>query len=646
MLFFYLERKDISFSKYSILEIGFIVLTLIYIISIFMAANRSLAIQEALKYINYLLILTMTKRLINSTSKTITTLVTLLTAGVFVVLIGIGSALETFHYEGAFVGGMMSSTFQYHNTFGAYCLSILFIGYMLLGKFQNKARYFIGISTFLLFFGLVISYSRGAWVLVPLIGFVYYLLTPLQYKKTFVSELIGNIAGIAVIINPFTRILEETNKSEGWLWILVGIVISLAVSYVIEKALDKLNIKERVFNVVIPILALGIPAIGLLFKNSILGFLPDALSLRLGSISLSTETVTERTVFYKNAFQIVKDYPILGTGGGGWSTLYPSYQSYAYVSSQTHNYYMQLWIEIGTIGIIVFAAIILLYLYQFFRSYKLCEDDRTKALLVAIFTAVLSILAHSTIDFNFALSAVAILVWGLIGLQLAIGHPGDEIKIAVGKKVSYLILGLSLILLANSTTNYLAYNAVGQGIKHMQAKQVSKGVQQFKKATILDPFKPEYLADYANITNGIAVQNKDQSAIEASIKRMDRAVQLGRYDKVILTNATGFYFKNKAIDKAIATMNQLEEHFPLGSETYENKTSLYVVVAKHYIQIGKKEEAEKLLQYVVEVDNIIHLLNQKISETVKMNNMVRFVEITQQTQENIKEAKELLKQFS
>lgn len=642
IVYFYFQRKEESHHQYGMIELCFIVLTILYGLSFFIAANRDLAQQESLKYINYLIILTMAKRLINSPGKMKITLAILLSAGVAVVLIGVGTALETFHYEGAFVGGMMNSTFQYHNTFGIYCLSVLFIGYMLSGKYSGKAGILPRISTFIMFFGLLLSYSRGAWVLIPLMALLYYILMPIDYKKLLIAEFIGNVLAVAVVVNPFIKILEHPNKTLGWVWLLVGVGISLAISYGIEILLNKLELKERIYNYFLPVGALGIPLVGLLFKDKILGLLPNDLAQRMATISLGTETVTERTVFYKDAFNIIKDYPLLGAGGGGWGTLYPTYQSYAYVSSQTHNYYMQLWIEIGTIGIVVLAVLLLMYAAQSYKTYRCCEDIEIKAFLVSIFIAVTTIFVHSAIDFNFALSAVAIYVWTMVGMQLSIGKPYIEINNKLTRSISYILLLLSIILFGIATMNYLAFDAVSQGIEYMKTNQTDNGIVHLRKAAKLAPLRSDYLADYANISNYLATQNNDQEGIKKSIKEMDRAVLLGRYDKTILTSAAGFYFRNQEIDKAMDAIHQLEEHFPLVSETYENKTSLYVVAAKHYLEIGKNEEARTLLEQVLEVENTINVLNQRITETVKINSMVKFVEITQQTQNNIEEARALL----
>lgn len=60
---------------------------------------------------------------------------------------------------------------------------------------------------------------------------------------------------------------------------------------------------------------------------------------RLENINFQQHSVLERITFYKDAMKVVKDYPIIGTGGGGWSSLYEQYQNNPYISRQVHNFF-------------------------------------------------------------------------------------------------------------------------------------------------------------------------------------------------------------------------------------------------------------------------------------------------------------------
>src|SRR5690606_30831287 len=102
---------------------------------------------------------------------------------------------------------------------------------------------------------------------------------------------------------------------------------------------------------------------------------------RLQNISLNEHSSQARIAFYKDAFKVIKDYPILGTGGGGWLTLYQMYQSYLYWTTQAHNYFLQMWIEVGTVGLGLFIASILVLVYKLFKLYRATESENKRILL-------------------------------------------------------------------------------------------------------------------------------------------------------------------------------------------------------------------------------------------------------------------------
>lgn len=646
LIYCLMTRNKDTHKKYSWVEVGLLALSGVYIVSTFTAVNTNLSIQETLKYINYLCIIVLSKRLIDNQRKRKIALTTLVIAGVFVVFIGLGTALDAFHYRDAFVDGMMNSTFQYHNTFGAYCLAILFLAYMLLNEYQGKAKYFVRTATFLLFLGCILSYSRGAWVVMPFVGFMYYLLVSKAYKIGFMSDFIGNLLGVMVIIKPLTTSFEAVNKTSGWLWVFIGMIVSVGVSLLIEKLLTKLDLQEKIYNLGIPVVALIIPIVGLLFKNTLLGMLPANLAQRLGSISLGTETVTERTVFYKDALNIIKDYPIFGSGGGGWSTLYRAYQTYGYSSTQAHNYYMQLWIEIGTVGLIIFIGILLAYIYHAFKTYRSCEEPSAKATYAAMFTVVMTILIHSAIDFDLTYSSIGIIMWSIIGMQLAMGESFEIGEKKAGVRIPYVAPVFVGMLLIVSMINGAASHSAKQAVYAIQQNKIEEGIAHFKRASSIAPFDPTYATDYANLLNKVAYQTKDENQLQEAIHSMDKAVEQGKYDFEILTNAARFYLRNDKIEKASQVMKNLEKYHPLNSNTYENKAGYLLTVAEIYTKKGEKEKAKELLKEIIEISNKANKLNGEIKSKVAINNMVRFVEIRPKTQAYIDKAKGMLEELN
>src|SRR5690606_19529806 len=136
---------------------------------------------------------------------------------------------------------------------------------------------------------------------------------------------------------------------------------------------------------------------------------------RFNSITTGETSLTRRITFTRDGLEIVKDSSVLGVGGEGWKTLYQSYQSEPYTSTLAHNFFLQLWIEIGFIGLFLIIAILLLLTIFLFRTIRSTDDDSFKLLLVGLYITMFTMLLHAFVDFDMSLAGYAIVLWAIIG---------------------------------------------------------------------------------------------------------------------------------------------------------------------------------------------------------------------------------------
>ncbi|UUZ86673.1 O-antigen ligase family protein [Paenibacillus sp. P26] len=60
-----------------------------------------------------------------------------------------------------------------------------------------------------------------------------------------------------------------------------------------------------------------------------------------------------------------------GRGGGGWSMLLPHYRSQDYYVKYVHNHYLQILLDTGLPGFILFSAILGIFATAVWKSRKL-----------------------------------------------------------------------------------------------------------------------------------------------------------------------------------------------------------------------------------------------------------------------------------
>jgi O-antigen ligase len=118
-----------------------------------------------------------------------------------------------------------------------------------------------------------------------------------------------------------------------------------------------------------------------------------------------TFSLQKRLIYWQNALSVILRHPFRGIGLG----------NFPFIQSQfAHNSYLQIWAEIGFLGIIGFLG----FIYKSLKTIqlkKLIADKLYAGLLIAI----LSFLIHNLVDFSFFIPEVSIFWWIFIALFLS-----------------------------------------------------------------------------------------------------------------------------------------------------------------------------------------------------------------------------------
>jgi O-antigen ligase len=181
-------------------------------------------------------------------------------------------------------------------------------------------------------------------------------------------------------------------------------------------------------------------------KRVILGLVAGLVAV--GLIVLSSTTVVERistvtqegvepnlgarVVVWGRTVDIIRDYPVLGTGPGTFSTIFTQYQppGFSTVFTMAHNDYLQFISETG-LPLIGVMAWMLIGLYKK-ASKKLENPSRlVRGITIGAGGGITAVLAHSFVDFDLHIPASVILLVILVGLVVNSSrhgtyHPGSS----------------------------------------------------------------------------------------------------------------------------------------------------------------------------------------------------------------------------
>lgn len=127
--------------------------------------------------------------------------------------------------------------------------------------------------------------------------------------------------------------------------------------------------------------------------------------------------VEERFSTYDQAIELIKDHPIIGNGIGNFgphtnrSPHHMPTEGWAIVN----NEFLELWAEIGILGLASFVAIILIIILRTIKSISLGKDPYLKTILLGLLIAFLGIMAqYQTFSILYILH-----IWFLVGLIVA-----------------------------------------------------------------------------------------------------------------------------------------------------------------------------------------------------------------------------------
>jgi len=125
-----------------------------------------------------------------------------------------------------------------------------------------------------------------------------------------------------------------------------------------------------------------------------------------------------RSYFWKEAIAIIKDYPLFGSGLNTYSKMGRKYTMGW--GGYPHNCFIQMAAEIGTLGVILFFAVIFnLYKYVFI-NIKLINDKTLKYLLIGFSSGLVGFLIHGAMDTNLYSVQLANFFWLIMAVIVAI----------------------------------------------------------------------------------------------------------------------------------------------------------------------------------------------------------------------------------
>ncbi len=169
-----------------------------------------------------------------------------------------------------------------------------------------------------------------------------------------------------------------------------------------------------------PIFILGLA----LLWGALIGL--DAVISRFFAVS---EGFKNRWEIWANTLQIIKDFPLMGSGLGTFTQVFPAYRSFHIEGLVTHaeNDFLQLASEGGLVGM---GLLTIAFLFLFYRAFsgirKLSPEDSRRYIGIGGLVGILALLIHSNVERNIQVPANGFLFLVILALVLKISTQKRE----------------------------------------------------------------------------------------------------------------------------------------------------------------------------------------------------------------------------
>ena len=417
----------------------------------------------------------------------------------------------------------LTSTLGQKNWISNYIAMVfpVIFSFFLLQK-QKKVRTIYYILLSILYINIMICQSRGIWI------------------SIFVSVIVG-----FYFIYKF-KLFKSFRENRKWLIFLILTFLVITVIYSTDNPLNKST--ETVIH-------------------------RAATTFDKNDLSINT-----RLLIWNNTLNMIKDHPWLGSGIGTFKLNYQSYQAdylqenpgyikYWIKAGEAHNEYLQIWAELGIIGLGMFILIIYFYYQSVLKFFKKEKNDQKQLIVLGMLIGATCFLIHCLFCFPLHVPALGAAFFMLIGLNIrfTLGFDLDAEKQSgkILKKINFKnskIVKAIIIVLLLVITVFLINNMV---------------------------IRP-YFAELYYFRGMLLNLNYD---FENSLPVLKKAVDLDAHNGRIVHALGATYYNLNRYDEAIDCFNRAKK--------YEIDKYTFYLSGLSYFSKGMYYEAEKEFKYAI-----------------------------------------------
>ena len=228
--------------------------------------------------------------------------------------------------------------------------------------------------------------------------------------------------------------------------------------------------------------------------------LPDFIADRIQGL-WANQNAIQRTVFFVDGMKIFRQHPVLGSGVGAFETALTSVQDFYYVTRYVHNHYIQILLENGLPGLLLFAGGLLSLAVLLWRRRRDQDGSALSWAYPALWAALTMVAAHSAVEVSMSNITFLTYAYTIFGLILVVcpekeaepQQAEQPVRKKKGKDVQKNVRPNGVRWVCAAFPIVFAFticlNIVARTIATAPVANVDDAFSQFERAATIDPYE-------------------------------------------------------------------------------------------------------------------------------------------------------------
>jgi hypothetical protein len=317
--------------------------------------------------------------------------------------------------------------------------------------------------------------------------------------------------------------------------------------------------------------------------------------------SIKNNPMVLRTLNWGISIEMIKDHPWIGRGLDTFGLIYPSYQrGDVNVVHHAHNTYLQLGVEMGIIGALIFLWFACWWFWCSVRIIKATKDRKLMVWAGALLTAGMAFFIHHAFDFEFYMPSVTLLGFAVLGLAISVQKKDAAYRVIIKKRKNlYTLIGFSVTIAVSLLILRPFYGQIHfQKAKNLLNSDrpyfagrppfMDEAARELKKAIHLDPRNSEYRHRY-----GVLLVQKF-SRVQDGIVEVQEAIRLSPWRHYYHFDLGMIYLDAGAKDKGLEEITKASQLYPYNEDYHQWLRFIYLKMGRKDLAFQEEKWIEKI----------------------------------------------------